>query len=107
MNAKQIAEWLREQAAYIESLHHLDISPEDVAANYRQAADLLERIAWVDVHDRLPVFDETLRVEIYTDGVDFSGEQLFDVRAIDLYDEHPSEVCAAATHWRYLDPPSE
>lgn len=42
---------------------------------------------------------------IYTEGVDFAGEQVFDIKADDLdprafddADDQP-EVCRAATHW--------
>ncbi|MEJ1403070.1 MAG: hypothetical protein RPU61_04710 [Candidatus Sedimenticola sp. (ex Thyasira tokunagai)] len=58
---------------------------------------------WVKLTERLPVFDENLRVLIHTAEHDFNGEQFFDVRASDLYDgpdgEPRSEVCAVATHW--------
>lgn len=58
---------------------------------------------WVKLTDRLPVFDDNLRVLIHTAEHDFNGEQFFDVRATDLYDgpdgEPKNEVCAVATHW--------
>lgn len=58
---------------------------------------------WVRVTDRLPEFDETLRVLVHTAEHDFNGEQFFDVRATDLYDgpddEPKNEICAVVTHW--------
>lgn len=62
------------------------------------------------VSERLPEFDETLRVLIYTEGHDFGGEQFFDVKAVDLYDpSHPDEVrpevCEYASHWMPLPYP--
>ena len=58
---------------------------------------------WTKCTDRLPAFDESLRVLIHTANHDFNGEQFFDVKATDLYEgpdgEVASEVCAVATHW--------
>lgn len=58
---------------------------------------------WIKCTDRLPIFDEGLRVLVHTAEHDFNGEQFFDVLATDLYDglngEPKSEVCAVATHW--------
>lgn len=63
---------------------------------------------WIKCDDDLPPFDTALRVLIYTDGVDFDGEQFFDIRADDLYDHGGglSEVAEAATHWAHLPFPS-
>lgn len=58
---------------------------------------------WFKLTDRLPPYDDSLRVLIYTAEHDFNGEQFFDVRATDLYsrpdDDPRSEVCDFATHW--------
>ena len=64
---------------------------------------------WHKCSDRLPAYEEDLRVLIYTEGVDFQGEQFFDVKATDLYDidggEYTSEIAEAATHWADLPYP--
>lgn len=50
---------------------------------------------------------------IFTDGTDFAGEQVFDVKAEDLDplnfgdEEEQPEVCRAATHCRRRGPRSE
>lgn len=55
--------------------------------------------------DRMPNPDEHDRVLIYTEGVDFAGEQFFDVNTETLnecYYADPAaqpEVCQHATHW--------
>ena len=61
--------------------------------------------------ERMPHFGEGLRVLIYTDGVDFAGQQFFDVAA-DTIDESSyedpgdmPEECRAATHWMALPYP--
>lgn len=60
---------------------------------------------WRRLTDSLPDADRYPRVLIYTEGVDFNGEQFFDVSADSLNensyespDDQP-EVCRAATHW--------
>lgn len=48
----------------------------------------------------LPSPEEHDRVLIYTDGVDFAGEQFFDVRTEELHELlDQKEVVEAATHW--------
>lgn len=49
----------------------------------------------------LPSPEEHDRVLVYTEGVDFAGEQYFDIRAdeFDLPLEERREVVQAATHW--------
>jgi hypothetical protein len=50
----------------------------------------------------LPSPDEHRRVIVYTDGVDFAGEQYFDIKTEELWEldtEAKPEVAAAATHW--------
>lgn len=48
----------------------------------------------------LPSPDDYPRVLVYTDGVDFAGEQYFDIKTEDLWElEQPTEVAEAATHW--------
>lgn len=58
---------------------------------------------WIKCTDRLPPFDEGLRVLIHTAEHDFEGEQFFDVLAEDLYPGADggwfNEVCEFATHW--------
>lgn len=59
---------------------------------------------WVSLSDRPPDSQEYRRVLVYTEGAEFAGEQVFDVRTESL---NPAmfpeggrpEVCAAATHW--------
>ena len=60
---------------------------------------------WIKLTDRMPNPDEYDRVLIYTEGHDFNGEQVFDVKAETLNeclyadpDDQP-EVCKCATHW--------
>ena len=60
---------------------------------------------FIKLTERMPDPDEHPRVLIYTEGVDFSGQQFFDVKAETLnecYYEFPDdqpEVCQHATHW--------
>lgn len=61
---------------------------------------------WKLISDELPITG--IRVLIYTDGVDFNGEQYFDVQSDSLNecfyenrDDMP-EVCIHATHWMPL-----
>lgn len=45
---------------------------------------------------------------VFTDGVDFSGQQHFDIRAEDLWEASPeamTEVAAAASHWMWRPSP--
>ena len=61
-------------------------------------------LSWLKLSERLPPFDEGLRVLIYTEGVEFNGAQFFDVTADSLYG-HPDEMEEAqrhATHWMPL-----
>lgn len=60
---------------------------------------------WIKLTDRMPNPDEHSRVLIYTEGYDFNGEQVFDVKAEALNecfyadpDDQP-EVCRVASHW--------
>jgi hypothetical protein len=65
----------------------------------------------ISVKDRLPPYDEELRVIAHTADHDFGGEQYFDVKALDLYPaphpenqhygEYKTEVAEATTHWMY------
>lgn len=60
---------------------------------------------WIKLTDRMPNPDEHDRVLIYTEGSDFNGEQVFDVKAETLNEcfyadpEDQPEVCKHATHW--------
>lgn len=60
---------------------------------------------WIRLTDRMPNPEEHGRVLIYTEGYDFGGEQVFDVRAETLnesYFESPDqqpEVLRFASHW--------
>ena len=60
---------------------------------------------WIQLPDRMPHLDEHDRVLIYTEGSDFNGEQVFDVKAETLNEcfyadpEDQPEVCKHATHW--------
>lgn len=60
---------------------------------------------WIALADRMPNPEEHDRVLIYTQGSNFGGEQVFDVKAETLNecmyedpDDQP-EVCKHATHW--------
>ncbi|HDR9761521.1 hypothetical protein KDX16_15660 [Burkholderia vietnamiensis] len=68
-------------------------------------ADRTLSVGWCRLTDSLPDSDRYPRVLIYTEGVDFNGEQFFDVKADSLNensyespDDQP-EICRAATHW--------
>ena len=60
---------------------------------------------WIKLTDRMPNPDEHDRVLIYTEGYDFNGEQVFDVKAETLNEcfyadpEDQPEVCKHASHW--------
>jgi hypothetical protein len=65
---------------------------------------------WIKLTDRMPNLDEHGRVLVYTEGYDFNGEQVFDVKAETLNecfyadpDDQP-EVCKVATHWNWAKP---
>lgn len=60
---------------------------------------------WIKLTDRMPNPDEHGRVLVFTEGYNFNGEQVFDVKAEALNecfyadpDEQP-EVCRVASHW--------
>lgn len=58
----------------------------------------------------LPPFGKGERVIVYTEGVDFAGQQYIDIKADDLWETDPeqmSQVVVAATHWMYLPRPGE
>ena len=60
---------------------------------------------WIKLINRMPNPDEHDRVLIYTEGYDFNGEQVFDVKTETLNEcfyadpEDQPEVCKAASHW--------
>jgi hypothetical protein len=59
---------------------------------------------WIKLTDRMPNPDEHGRVLIYTEGYDFNGEQVFEVKAaLNEYfyanPEDQPEVCRHASHW--------
>ena len=57
-----------------------------------------------------PAFDKGERVIVYTEGVDFAGQQYFHIKAEDLWEADPqemSQVAAAATHWMYAPCPGD
>lgn len=72
-------------------------------------------MSWTPLSDRMPNPDEHKRVLIFTQGVDFSGQQFFDVETDSLNEcryatpEDQPEVCKFATHWapRLSPSPSE
>lgn len=76
------------------------------AAPIAQTASAPELVSpWIRLTDRMPNPDEHRRVLIYTEGYDFGGEQVFDVRAETLNeayfqapDQQP-EVLRFASHW--------
>lgn len=58
----------------------------------------------------LPSPDEHHRVIVFTEGVDFNGEQYFDIKTEDLWENEPlsrTEVADAATHWMELPYPGK
>lgn len=57
---------------------------------------------WTKLTHRLPDPDEQRRVLVYTEDVDFGGEQVFDMKTDDLLNGLASghdEVIRHATHW--------
>jgi hypothetical protein len=62
-------------------------------------------VEWYALNKTPPNKEEHHRVLIFTEGVDFNGEQVFDVKTEWLEEsfyEDPSdqpEVCRYATHW--------
>ena len=60
---------------------------------------------WIKLTDRMPNPDEHDRVLIYTEGHEFNGEQVFDVKAETLNEcfyadpEDQPEECKVASHW--------
>jgi hypothetical protein len=56
----------------------------------------------------LPLPEDHDRVLVYTEGVDFAGDQYFDINTEDLWEPDPdmrTEVADAATHWMPLPRP--
>lgn len=60
---------------------------------------------WTNLSTTMPDPDQHPRVLIYTEGYDFGGEQVFDVKTETLNEayyhdpEDQPEVCKAASHW--------
>ena len=71
----------------------------------RENADPAVIMEWIKLTDRMPNPDEHDRVLIYTEGYDFNGEQVFDVKAETLNEcfyadpEDQPEVCKHTSHW--------
>lgn len=69
---------------------------------------------WIKLSDRLPITEfDGERVLIYTEGYDFAGQQVFDVKTDHLNEcffadpeEQMPEVCQAASHWMPLVRPA-
>lgn len=67
---------------------------------------------WKSLKDNLPDPDKYKRVLIYTEGSDFNGEQIFDVKTEDLFvhnyecESDQPEICRFATHWMEIILPS-
>jgi len=61
-------------------------------------------LGWTKVTERLPPYQENIRVLIYTEGVEFNGVQFFDVPADSLYGDADDleEAQRHATHWMLL-----
>lgn len=77
-------------------------TPEPLAGDFHPDAAL--PVGWRALDDQLPdggipPYDEDLRVLVYTADSSFAGEQVFDMKAIDFYDDEPDEVIEHATHW--------
>jgi hypothetical protein len=57
---------------------------------------------WIKLTDRMPNPDEHERVLIYTEGSDFNGEQVFDVKAETLKSVSiPIGPCLAPVRWSH------
>lgn len=88
MNAKQIAERLRH-----------GIPDFDTMA---EAADLLERMAWVPVSERLP--SESGFYDVWRPNFGrWASAYWWD----EWLDDMGGDSIEPVTHWRYIDPPSE
>lgn len=83
-----------------------------IAANAAESPEWIDRrvrrratMKWIALAERMPNPEEHDRVLIYTQGRDFAGEQVFDVKAETLNEcmyedpEDQPEVCRCATHW--------
>lgn len=63
------------------------------------------RLRLIPLTERMPDPDKHHRVVVYTEGVDFAGQQFFDVEAESLNENRYAdpadqpEVCRYATHW--------
>jgi hypothetical protein len=73
-----------------------------IPALVKQLVD--KNAGWIRIDLEKPSYDDNLRILVYTEGVDFNGEQVFDIKADVLIDK-ASEVAEAATHWRHLELP--
>ena len=67
------------------------------------------KFEWIAVDDHLPKYEDDLYVLVYTEGVDFQGEQFFVILATDMYvdqyDEYRDEIVDFITHWTYIPLP--
>ena len=62
----------------------------------------------IPIRERRPPCAYGERVLVFTDGVDFAGQQYFDIRAEELWETDPdamTEVAAAASHWMWRPRP--
>ncbi len=75
--------------------------PEPNAAEPGQDQPLPAHGVWISLTDRLPPYDEDLRVLAHTGGSSFAGEEFFDIPALDLYavGDSMTEIAEHATHW--------
>lgn len=60
---------------------------------------------WISVNEKLPEYDESIRVFAYTKDHDFNGQKFFHLKATDLYPdaigESLGEIAECVTHWCY------
>lgn len=64
-----------------------------------------KRMKLKPLSEGLPSPDDHHRVLVFTDGVDFRGEQFFDIKTEDLWEpeqDSRTEIVEAATHWMEL-----
>lgn len=84
---------------------HLEQRIEEQTAEIQRLSRPSMAKTWLPLSAGRPDPEQFARVLVFTDGADFAGEQVFDVKTEDLDplvfddpDEQP-EICRAATHW--------
>jgi len=81
---------------------------DELKALAAPSPQIAEKVELLPLSAGLPSPDDHNRILVYTDGVDFAGQQYFDIKADDLWEPAPedrNEIVEAATHWMPLPRP--